>query len=731
MLKKSLQACGAAVLSTTLLFGQGLTTTQESSDWEEINFAFNSAVLTDGYPSLLRLAELLNQNADYRVRLEGHADSLGADPYNIDLALERAEAVRDFLVQNGAQANQVSIESLGEQSPTADNDLDEGRFMNRRVTITVTDAQGNVISDQGAVEAIAALAEPAQEQDECCEPILRELERLEEIRAALEALQDENQGLQDEIEQLTEAQRTLEDRIAAAPTPATEDQVREVVREEIPEPSDKFARYSLLAGTDTDTNNLAVSGSGQVFLPFAGTHAVQAQGEYMHGFRRNEGQIDIGLLNRFGSMQAGIFSSFKYVKFGDFTHAGALGQAAGTLGYIFPRGRIGVFGTKGFLDGSVIHTRRLATHLIEETSLSIVDQLGFSATVAAWSDSWFEGNLGAQFGEFAGRKAGGRIRYIHPITNHIAFTVAGGLNETLVSSSNTGSFTLGLEFGQWLNPRDYGEAAGPVPVDVPRIRYETRTRTVRTGNDAPVADAGPDQTGVQSGIIVLDGSRSSDPDGDPITFVWEQESGPAVTLSAPHAAQTSFSAGDGQTYRFRLTVKDDRNRTGIDHVMVSTLDPRITVLRFSAEPLRIAAGEAATLLWEVRNATNVEISGIGEVDPEGGSTTVSPAETTTYVLTASNPERTVMQSVTITVEQQDPPIIVNFSATPTMIWQGYQSILSWEVRNATEITISGIGPVAPLRGSIPVSPAQTTEYTITVRNRAGEASATVKVTVGD
>ena len=192
-------------------------------------------------------------------------------------------------------------------------------------------------------------------------------------------------------------------------------------------------------------------------------------------------------------------------------------------------------------------------------------------------------------------------------------------------------------------------------MDVPRIRYEVLTRTVRTGNDLPIADAGPDQIRVESGTIVLDGSRSSDPDGDPITFEWEQVGGPVVTLSSPNAAQTSFTDDEGQTYDFRLTVSDEHNGVGTDDVMVSTLDRKITILRFSAEPLRITSGDSATLLWEVRNATTVEISGIGEVDPEGGSTTVSPTETTTYTLTASNPKRTVSQTITITVDPLPEP----------------------------------------------------------------------------
>ena len=61
-----------------------------------------------------------------------------------------------------------------------------------------------------------------------------------------------------------------------------------------------------------------------------------------------------------------------------------------------------------------------------------------------------------------------------------------------------------------------------MPVDVPRIRYEVLTRTVRTGNGAPVADAGSDQVGVEADTILLDGSGSFDPDEDPLMFAWEQ-----------------------------------------------------------------------------------------------------------------------------------------------------------------------------------------------------------------
>ena len=46
-------------LFSTFAFAQGLNTTASKEDWEEVNFEFNSPVLTDGYPSLLRLAEVI------------------------------------------------------------------------------------------------------------------------------------------------------------------------------------------------------------------------------------------------------------------------------------------------------------------------------------------------------------------------------------------------------------------------------------------------------------------------------------------------------------------------------------------------------------------------------------------------------------------------------------------------------------------------------------------------
>ena len=125
-------------LCSSQLPAQGLTTTATKDDWEEINFAFDRAILTDGYPSLLRLAELLSNNTDYSVKLEGHADNFGSEQYNIILSEKRAQTVRDFLVKYGVGAGQISIVARGKGAPKVSNDTNEGRWINRRVVVTLT-----------------------------------------------------------------------------------------------------------------------------------------------------------------------------------------------------------------------------------------------------------------------------------------------------------------------------------------------------------------------------------------------------------------------------------------------------------------------------------------------------------------------------------------------------------------------------------------------------------------
>ena len=209
-------------------WGQGLNVPPgvTKDDWEEINFEFNSSVLVDGFPSLLRLAELLQQNPGYKVQVDGHTDVIGGTQYNDRLGLARANAVRDFLIKYGAAAGQISATSEGKVNPRypgqkdAYSKTDEARYMNRRVSLTVMDAQGRTVGAGGAGEAIRAIAPTATAGlTDCCSEVLKKLDKLDDIAKMLKDLGDQNADLKKQLNDLKAAQQVLESKVNQPPPP--------------------------------------------------------------------------------------------------------------------------------------------------------------------------------------------------------------------------------------------------------------------------------------------------------------------------------------------------------------------------------------------------------------------------------------------------------------------------------------------------------------------------------
>lgn len=104
-----------------------------------ILFASNRyALLNTAMTKLDQVAEALKaQEADKRMVVEGHTDSQGSDRINQPLSLNRANAVRDYLVSRGVDSDKITAVGMGSSRPLVDNRNAENRANNRRVEIII------------------------------------------------------------------------------------------------------------------------------------------------------------------------------------------------------------------------------------------------------------------------------------------------------------------------------------------------------------------------------------------------------------------------------------------------------------------------------------------------------------------------------------------------------------------------------------------------------------------
>ena len=159
-------------------------------------------------------------------------------------------------------------------------------------------------------------------------------------------------------------------------------------------------------------------------------------------------------------------------------------------------------------------------------------------------------------------------------------------------------------------------------------------------NNTPTANAGPDQNVDEGDVVTLDGTASSDPDSDPLTYLWTAPSG--ITLSSNTASQPTFTAPQVSTatpYEFTLVVNDGTTDSERDTVVV-------TVNNVNQAPTANAGPDQI-----VDEGDLVTLNGTSSSDPDSDPLTylwTAPAGITLSSNTASQPTFTAPEVSTAT-----------------------------------------------------------------------------------
>lgn len=130
-----------------------------------VNFETGSATLTDLSKSyaLSNVVAAMKDDTNLVIGLGGHTDNTGTAEGNMALSQQRAQAVMDYLVNQGIDANRLTATGYGQNDPIADNSTEKGRTENRRTEFTVL-AGGQPILDTAPAEPMTSVEEAPTEE---------------------------------------------------------------------------------------------------------------------------------------------------------------------------------------------------------------------------------------------------------------------------------------------------------------------------------------------------------------------------------------------------------------------------------------------------------------------------------------------------------------------------------------------------------------------------------------
>jgi outer membrane protein OmpA-like peptidoglycan-associated protein len=105
---------------------------------DNIQFEFNSFVLkTSSFSILDRAVSEMKKSPNTKFILNGHSSAEGTPEHNMQLSIDRANAVKSYFINAGLSGNNFTVVGHGEKEPISSNNSEEGRILNRRTEIKV------------------------------------------------------------------------------------------------------------------------------------------------------------------------------------------------------------------------------------------------------------------------------------------------------------------------------------------------------------------------------------------------------------------------------------------------------------------------------------------------------------------------------------------------------------------------------------------------------------------
>ena len=232
-------------------------------------------------------------------------------------------------------------------------------------------------------------------------------------------------------------------------------------------------------------------------------------------------------------------------------------------------------------------------------------------------------------------------------------------------------------------------------------------------NELPVAIAGPEQTvevaSTAGTPVTLDGSRSSDPDGDQLTYTWRQK---AVVLAGPSPRATTGVTLPFGTHALELTVDDHKSGPATAQTTVHVVDTTApTLALLGANPLVIECNVGAYVEPGAKavDLCDGDLSEQITIDASSVDTSQVGTYTVTYTVSDAAGNAATRRARTIIVQDTTPPVLTLTGANP--------QILECRVDAYTELGAMAFdnrdGALTPTIDISAVDPSQVGTYTVT------------------